>query len=86
MTEPLYPKLDPRELEPHFSQHMQAMTSERLYSKADIAIQLAWRDKRIAELEALFARRTCERCTLDREGFGFQGMLPPHTCAPEDHI
>ncbi len=30
------------------------MTTENLHHEADIAEQLAWRDKRIAELEALF--------------------------------
>jgi hypothetical protein len=47
----MYPKLDPSELEPYFSKHMLAMTAEGLHSKADIAIQLAWRDKEIATLK-----------------------------------
>lgn len=46
-----YPKLNPWELEPYFSQHMMSMTEENLDSKADIAEQLAWRDSRIVELE-----------------------------------
>jgi hypothetical protein len=65
-TRPLYPKLDPRDLEPHYCRHLQAMTAEDLHSKADIAIQLAWRDqqlelrdKRIAELEARYERCHC---------------------------
>ncbi len=40
-----------RELEPYFSRHMMAMTGEGLHSKGDIAAELAWRDKRVAELE-----------------------------------
>lgn len=38
-------------LEPHYSRHVSAMTSEGLYGKSDIAAELAWRDQRIAELE-----------------------------------
>ncbi len=48
----LYPPQDPSALEPHYSRHVSAMTTERLDGKAEIAEQLAWRDKRIAELEA----------------------------------
>lgn len=36
----------------HYSRHISAMTSEGLHSKSDIAAELAWRDARIAELEA----------------------------------
>ena len=45
----LYPKVNPIELEPFFSEHMQAMTVEALHSKADIAAQLAARDKKIIQ-------------------------------------
>jgi len=44
---------NPRDLEPHFSQHMMALTAEELYRKAEIAIELAYRDKRIALLESV---------------------------------
>lgn len=47
-----YKKRDARELDPFFGEHMQAMTAEALYDKADIALELAFRDKRIAALEA----------------------------------
>ena len=43
---------DARTLEPYFSRHMMAMTAENLDSKADIAMELAERDQRIALLEA----------------------------------
>ena len=46
-----YPHLSPRELEPHYAAHVYAMTAEGLRNKHDIAMQLAWRDQRIAELE-----------------------------------
>jgi hypothetical protein len=26
----------------------------------------------------------CERCELNRDGFGYQGMLPAHTCGEEE--
>lgn len=45
-----YPKLNPWELEPYFSQHMMSMTEENLDSKADIAEQLAFRDMQITKL------------------------------------
>jgi hypothetical protein len=48
---PLYPKHHPWTLEPYYSRHVSAMTSEGLHDKADIAEQLAWRDKKIQELE-----------------------------------
>lgn len=74
---PTYPKtVGPWELEPHYSHHVGAMTAEGLHEKADIAFQLALRDKRIAELEAL---RTavcrhgrvadkCSACKAERPG------------------
>ena len=43
---------DPVELEPEFGKHMMAMTAEDLHSKGDIAVELAYRDRRIAQLEA----------------------------------
>lgn len=46
----IYPKYDPWDLEPHYSKHVSAMTSKGLHSKADIAIQLAWRDQEIERL------------------------------------
>lgn len=48
----LYLDIHPKDLEPHFSRNMEAMTVENLRDKGDIAVQLAWRDKRITELEA----------------------------------
>jgi hypothetical protein len=54
MNEPLkvYPPQTPSKLEPYYSRHIAAMTAEGLYLKAAIAEQLAWRDKRIDELES----------------------------------
>lgn len=52
-TEPnLYvPERDLEKLEPHYSRHVTAMTSEDLRSKSAIAAELAARDRRIEELE-----------------------------------
>tara|TARA_R110000851_G_scaffold33896_1_gene90355 strand:- start:2719 stop:3234 length:516 start_codon:yes stop_codon:yes gene_type:complete len=36
----------------HYSRHLSAMTSEGLHDKSDIAAELAYRDARIAQLEA----------------------------------
>lgn len=44
-------------LEPHFSAHMDAMTSEGLHSKFDIAKELAWRDMEIERLRAEITKR-----------------------------
>lgn len=50
---PTYPKtVGPWELEPHYSRHVGAMTSEGLHDKQDIAFQLALRDQRISVLES----------------------------------
>ncbi len=40
----------PWDLEPHYSRHVSAMTTEELHAKADIAAELAFRDKEIAAL------------------------------------
>lgn len=51
----------PWDLEPYYSRHISAMTSEELHSKADIAAELAFRDKQIgalwSALEALSAHQ-----------------------------
>jgi hypothetical protein len=48
----LYADRTPWELEPYYCAHVSAMTSEGLHAKSAIAAELAFRDKRIAELEA----------------------------------
>jgi hypothetical protein len=48
-----YPEHDPSKLEPHYCEHVSAMTSEGLHAKSDIAIQLAWRDAEIERLTAI---------------------------------
>ena len=45
-----YADRDPATLEPHYSEHVNAMTAEKLHEKSAIAAELAYRDKRIAEL------------------------------------
>lgn len=48
----LYAPRDPVTLEPHYSAHVAAMTSEGLHAKSLIAAELAWRDQEIARLQA----------------------------------
>lgn len=48
--EKLYADRDPSKLEPYYSRHVAAMTSEGLHSKSDIAAELAFRDERISLL------------------------------------
>lgn len=62
MKPTLYPPQNPRELEPHYSAHVAAMTTERLDGKAEIAEQLAWRDNRIADVAA-YLEQTRENCS-----------------------
>ena len=57
----LYPPHDPSTLEPHYCRHVEAMTAEGLHKKSDIAAQLAWRDRRIAELEVERDKARSER-------------------------
>ena len=40
----------PFNLEPHYSRHVSAMTTESLHEKSDIAAELAFRDAQIDEL------------------------------------
>ena len=42
--------LDLEKLEPHYTKHVGAMTSESLHSKSSIAAQLAYRDLQIERL------------------------------------
>lgn len=56
MSEKQYGHDDARDYEPYFSRHLMAMTTEDLHSKGEIACELAYRDQRIAELEAENAR------------------------------
>ncbi len=52
----LYAKRKLWDLEPYYSQHVSAMTSEALHAKSDIAAELAFRDASIAEAYASLAR------------------------------
>lgn len=47
-----YAEREPATLEPHYSEHVNALTAEKLHEKSAIAAELAYRDKRIADLEA----------------------------------
>ena len=54
--QPTYPlNLKPWELEPHYSKHVADMTAEALHDKSDIALQLAWRDKKLADLQRIIS-------------------------------
>lgn len=53
---PMYPNLQPWDLEPHYCAHVAAMTAEALHSKAAIAEQLAWRDQTIEALRRIIER------------------------------
>ena len=53
----LYADRDPIELGEFYTQHVQAMTSEGLHDKHEIAEELGYRDKLIADLESQLAQR-----------------------------
>ena len=73
MTE--YAERDPEELDEggHYCKHLMAMTAEDLHSKRDIACELAYRDKRIAELEQDLREMDAENDRLSTERFN-EGM------------
>ena len=60
----LYAERDPAKLEPHFSNHLSAMTGERLHSKAAIAMELAYRDQQLQAREDEVRRLTEEKLEL----------------------
>lgn len=61
-----YAKRNLRDLGVFYPQHMDAMTEEGLHDKSDIAAELAFRDKEIAELSDLIEQGgllpKCESC------------------------
>lgn len=66
---------DPRLLEPFFSEHMEAMTVEGLHDKADIARELAFRDKQIAILKEFLQHWISDghlQTFADRKRFHFE--------------
>ena len=50
-----------------FMDHLMAMTAEKLHRKSAIAAELAYRDQRIAELEALVNEMNERIAELERE-------------------
>ena len=65
--------LKPWDLEPYYSIHVSAMTTEQLHDKADIAEQLAWRDQRIVKLQdEITALTHCTSATEPQQS-GAQG-------------
>jgi hypothetical protein len=60
----LYADRDPRKLEPYYSRHALAMTAEGLHAKHAIAEELAWRDQRIATLEAALVHHDANMAEL----------------------
>lgn len=49
-------------LEPYYSLHVSAMTGEQLFLKSRIAAELAYRDKKIQELEERVADLNRDLC------------------------
>lgn len=78
---PTYPKtVGPWDLEPHYSRHVGAMTSEGLHEKQDIAFQLALRDKEIERLRGMLLEATAkaEPQGAPRSGYCVDCPLPLH--------
>jgi hypothetical protein len=55
LNQKLYADRSRRDVEPHYSAHVSAMTSEALHSKSAIAAELAFRDAEIEKLRAALA-------------------------------
>lgn len=70
-----YPTKDPRDLEPFYRENVESLTAEKLHSKSDIAVQLAWRDKEIVRLEARLRVIALERLT--------EGRHLENVCSPD---
>ena len=75
-----YDLRDVRKLEPYYGKHVLAMTSEGLEEKSDIAAELAFRDRRIADLESQLAEmqpvvEAAERTAKGADMTGLVGAL-----------
>lgn len=69
-----YDRRDKEDLGELFTRHLTAMTDENLYMKGDIAAELAWRDKCIADLGGklrLFEAQLRELLHLTKQYVGF---------------
>ena len=79
MSERLYDvgERRPFNLEPHYSRHVSAMTTEGLHEKADIAAELAFRDAQIDKLRRFV---DAARSQLRHEKFdALQKLAARHT-------
>lgn len=67
----LYERRQAQALEPHYSAHVSAMTTEGLHAKAAIAAELAWRDAQITRIrlhhDEAMAKLRAEHAALDAE-------------------
>jgi len=75
MGELQYGHDDARDYEPYFSRHLMAMTAENLHSKGEIACELAYRDARIAELEAVAEAAVIVCQLVDEKSSMVYGLL-----------
>ena len=78
-----YAEREAQDLEPYYIRHVAAMTAEGLHSKAAIAKELAYRDKRIADLERQLAAMSplIEACKAryerhNQEHYKISGVAP----------
>jgi hypothetical protein len=70
-----YPPQDAEQLGQHYINHVDAMTTEALNRKSDIAAQLAWRDQQIESLKAQLARARYNAITDDELQNATEGLL-----------
>lgn len=66
-----YAQRDIRALGQRYADHVSAMTAEGLHAKSAIAVELAWRDERIAALES----ERAENATLRDQYKGAEDAL-----------
>lgn len=79
----LYGERDTEALEPHYWNHVSAMTGEQLHSKSAIAAELAFRDAQIAKLQDDIRQMIEKAAAKHRPAYHEQSMK---IMALEDHI
>lgn len=84
----LYGPRNPHELQPYYSEHVAAMTTEGLCGKSEIAAELAFRDQRLAEAVSLLTKcKTCNKPATRKYPTGEMGYYVPgcdaHPQGPE---
>lgn len=71
----LYAERDTEDLGQHYTNHLNAMTSENLHNKSDIAAELAYRDSIIEKLNCEIYSLQCSVDDLKSEIVYIEGLI-----------